>query len=260
MKRRTVCGWIIGVLLIVSMQAVAQEGGAPVPGPDGLAGGRMRMGPGRGGMLEGREGRMGGPGMGGGEEAIIGRLLATPMVAEKLGLSEEQVKTIKGKMEGFRTELETLRLDLEQASIEQARLLITQSVDEAAVMAAVEKAGEIRTKIAKVMMRQLLTVKKELTPEQIEKARTLLRERMEKERERFGAGRDQGEGGPGQRRDLTPEQMEKAREMMRERMEKGREGGGTGQWRRPRERGPRGNEEDRPREDQHETPAPEQAL
>ncbi len=190
----------------------------------------MKMRPPRGGMggmggMSG-EGRMGAPGIGmGGEEAALGRLLTNPKVAETLGLSGEQVKSLQEKMDGVRKEIDALRADLEKASMEQARLLTTQTVDEAAVMAAVEKAGEIRTKIAKLMVQQLLTVKKTLTPEQIEKARAMIRERI--------GAREQGEGA------------------------------GPGQWRRPRDRGGRGPEEGRrpePPAGKAPPPPPEQAL
>jgi Spy/CpxP family protein refolding chaperone len=149
------------------------------------------------GMGEGMEAGMGGHAAGmAGEGAIIARLLKAPKVAEELGLSQEQVKSLQEKLDALRKEVATLRIDLENASLEQARLLTGQTVDEAAVMGAVEKAGEISTKIAKLAAQQLLTVKKVLTPQQIEKAKAMMRERVEKERERFTGGRGgQGEGG-----------------------------------------------------------------
>jgi Spy/CpxP family protein refolding chaperone len=138
-------------------------------------------------MLEGREAKYGGLGMGpgAGEEALLARLVTSPRAAEKLGISKEQVKTIQEKLTALRKEVATLQVDLEAVSMDQARLLTaTQTVDEAAVMVAIEKAGEIRTKIAKLMVQQLLTVKKVLTPEQIEKARGMRRELREENQDR----------------------------------------------------------------------------
>jgi Spy/CpxP family protein refolding chaperone len=145
-------------------------------------------------MGEGAEAGMGGHAAAGigGEGAMIARLLKAPKVAEELGLTQEQVKNLQEKLDALRKEVATLRIDLENASLEQARLLTGQTVDEAAVMAAVEKAGEISTKIAKLAARQLLTVKKILTPQQIEKAKAMIRERMERDRDRFGGARGQG--------------------------------------------------------------------
>jgi Spy/CpxP family protein refolding chaperone len=166
-------------------------------------------------------------GPGGGEEAMIARILTNPKAAETLGLSEEQVKALREKLDNGRKEMETLRVDLEKASVEQAHLLTaTQAVDEAAVMAAVEKAGEIRTKIAKLAVQQLLIVKKTLTPEQIEKARTVMRERLEKARQQEigGARGDQGDG--------------------------------AGSRRRPRDRGGRGHDEGQPGGERGEKPPP----
>lgn len=169
----------------ITLQAVAQEGVPPAE-PAGREGPRIKAGQPRGGMLEGREGRM--EGRMGGDGAMIARLLTNPKVAEELGLSQEQIKSLQEKLDALRKEIATLNIDLESSSMEQARLLTAQKVDESAVMSAVEKAGDLRTKIAKLMVQQMLTVKKILTPEQVEKARAMMRERMEK-------ARGQGEGG-----------------------------------------------------------------
>lgn len=201
MKSSWTVGQVACVAVIFAVQAVAQDGDRPPMAQGGHEGPRMRQGP-RGGMFEGREGRPGGPGMpgvGGGEEAMLARILAVPKVAETLGLSADQIKTLQDGLTSNRKEIATLQVDLENASMEQARLLTSnQNVDESAVMATVDKAGEIRTKIAKLMIKQLLIVKKTLTPEQIEKARAMIRERVEKNRDRIGAdGEQDGDAGPG---------------------------------------------------------------
>ena len=222
MKDSVAVGLAVCFAFAIAAQGFAQEGEHSAGGQAGRDGAKMRAGPPRGGMWEGREGRFGGAGMGlgGGEEAMIGRLLANPKVAETLGLGEDQIKTLKDKLEGVRKDMEPLRADLEKASMDQAHLLTaTQTVDEAAIMATVEKAGEIRTKIAKLMIQQLLTVKKTLKPEQIEKARAMIRERM-------NGAKGQGEGV------------------------------GPGQWRRPRDRGARGPDEGQPPKGDGEKPLP----
>lgn len=230
MKSCASVGLAMCIAVVVVAQSVAQQAEGLGAEPVGREGPRMRKGPTRGGAFEGREGRLGGPvmGPGGGEEAMVARVLSNPKVAEKLGLSQEQVKTLTEKLDAVRKEIATLQIDLEGVSIQQAHLLTaTQTVDEAAVMAAVEKTGEIRTKIAKLMIQQLLTVKKTLTPEQIEKARAMIRERFSGPKDK-----DQGEGvGPGERR-------------------------------RSRDRGSRGQDEGQPQGERghHPPPPPEQAL
>ena len=228
MKSSAAVGLAMCVAVVVAAQGVAQQVEGPGAEQVGREGPRMRKGPTRGGAFEGREGRQGGPvmGPGGGEEAMVARVLSNPKVAEKLGLSQEQVKTLTEKLDAVRKEIATLQIDLEGVSMQQAHLLTTtQAVDEVAVMAAVEKTGEIRTKIAKLMIQQLLTVKKTLTPEQIEKARAMIRER-------FSGPKDQGE-------DV-----------------------GAGQRRRPHDRSARGQDEGQPPGERghHPPPSPEQAL
>lgn len=237
MKSNGAVGVMVVVAAVAVTQAFAQETDRPPMEQVGREGPRMRpAGPQRGGMFEGREGRSGGPrvGSGGGEEALLARILTNPKVAETLGLSQEQIKTLQEKLTAVRKEIATLQVDLDNASMEQARLLTaTQTVDEAAVMTAIEKAGEIRTKIAKLMVQQLLAVKKTLTPAQIEKARDLRREFQEKNRERLSAPRDQGETGE------------------------------AGKAKRPRDRGARGSDEGRPPEGHGENqppPPPERAM
>jgi Spy/CpxP family protein refolding chaperone len=142
--------------------------------------------------------RDGGPGMGMGgdlpmEHGMLGRFLMNPKAAEELALTPEQVKTLKEQSEPARAEMETLRKELEQASVEQAKLLTGDSVDEEALMAAVEKTAAVRLKMAKLAMRQLLVVKKTLTPEQVAKAREMMRERLNRRPPEGGEGGPRGE-------------------------------------------------------------------
>ena len=91
-------------------------------------------------------------------------------------------------------------------ALEQASLLTGKEVDEAAVMAAVEKAGKARTEIAKLRVKAILMLKETLTDEQREQVHKMMAERFRgrrKERregmERFraagrGRRRDPGDG------------------------------------------------------------------
>ena len=129
------------------------------------------------------------------EEGAIGRAIANPRVAEKLGLSAEQATRLAGEMDTLRAEHDTLRAQLEASALDQVKLMSGPAVDEGAVMAAVEKSGAIRTQMAKVRMRQLFVLKKNLSPEQLATVRHLMRSRMQT---RMGGGGDirRGAGRP----------------------------------------------------------------
>jgi Spy/CpxP family protein refolding chaperone len=100
---------------------------------------------------------------------MIERLLESPEIAEAAGITEEQQAMLRdARFESKTREIE-LRADLEKTGLEQARLMTEETVDEAAVLAAVEKAGALRTELAKLKIGQVLLVKKTLTPEQLKK-------------------------------------------------------------------------------------------
>lgn len=129
----------------------------------------------------GGERRKGGRGH---REGMIARIVSNPKVAQQIGLSEEQIEALKDGTHDIKTERIKLREKLELAAQEQARLMTESSIDEDAVMAAVEKTGEIKTKLAKLQVKQLLLVKKTLTVEQIGQVKELMMQRTKKYRER----------------------------------------------------------------------------
>jgi Spy/CpxP family protein refolding chaperone len=139
------------------------------------------------------EGMRPGPGglMGGGfdsGEGMIVRLLENEKLAKDAGVTDEQVATLKTKLDGVRKEQIDLRAELEKAALEQARLLSDKTVDEAAIMTAVDKTSEVHAKMARNRMKQLLIVKQTLTPEQTEKIKELMRERIGRIKEGVGRG------------------------------------------------------------------------
>lgn len=118
-----------------------------------------------------------------------------PEVAETLGLSDEQKARIADMIADLRKQRVRLQADLEIAAIEQVRLLAAPEVNEAAVLAGVEKTGAIRTELAKLEIRPMIGIRKILSAEQLQKARALVRERMQRQMH-GGPGAD-GEPGPG---------------------------------------------------------------
>ena len=165
----------------------------------GFGGGRFgKEGEGRG---QGRRPGMGGPG---GDrqppmEMIIAKLLQNPEAREKLGLTEEQANAIKTGSEEIRNQMQELSEKMRTAAEEQVQLLQADTIDEEAVMAAVEKTGDIRTQIAKLRVQGMILVKSILTVEQIAKTREFMRNRM-RERMRDRGPRDGDREGEGEGR------------------------------------------------------------
>ena len=138
-------------------------------------------------------GRVGGPrgGMGPREFNMdpIVHAVNSPKIAEKLGLSDEQkakLKELNDRAKGGRDNMKKVR----EAMMRQVQLMKDDTIDEAAVMKAIDEVFELRKQMAREQVKRLIEVKKILTPEQIAKAR----EEMKNSR---GARR-----GPGQRRDF----------------------------------------------------------
>ncbi|MDD4868934.1 MAG: hypothetical protein PHR77_00130 [Kiritimatiellae bacterium] len=119
---------------------------------------------------------------GGIQDAIIGKIVNNPQVASEVGLSEEQVKTLKNSLAEMKKQFEDFQKQLKESGLEQAKIMTGDSVDENALFTAVEKAGKIRTEMAKVRIRQMLLVKKTLTPEQINKVREMVQKRVKQMR------------------------------------------------------------------------------
>jgi Spy/CpxP family protein refolding chaperone len=113
------------------------------------------------------------------EEGILFRLINNRKMAEHLGLREDQIGSLTEKGYDLRKETISLRAELELAALEQARLLTQENVDEKALMGAVEKTGEIRIRMAKIQIKNLLLVRKALTPEQYGRLRKMIQERAE---------------------------------------------------------------------------------
>ncbi len=216
-------GHIIAAAVMTAGVALAQEQPpvAPPPPAPGTPAPEGREWQGRGIM---RGGRM--DGEGGGPEGLLLRALERPEVVAALGLSEETVQTLKAAAHEQSVAMIDLRAEMEKTALEQARLLAQPQVDEAAVMAAVEKLGALRIDAAKRQVRQVLLIKQLLTPEQLAKVREFAQRRRE--------GADGGPRAPGGR-----ERMEQGRER-REKARRDRDNQGG-----DRERGDGGQAPDR---------------
>lgn len=164
--------WLILTVACVAMGALAQS-----PGPEPAAGTpkepSRRIG---GGSME-RDGM------------LLKMLMPESKLAKEIGLTEAQGAQLKKLLSSTQAEGRETRADMERLAMKQAELLSQDPPDEDAVMKVVEQMGDLRTRIAKQQMQQLLAALKVLTPEQ----RTKLREQMKSRSEPLRDGRKDSE-------------------------------------------------------------------
>lgn len=119
----------------------------------------------------------------------IARTLSDPKMVEKLGLSEEQQKKIKKIQKSNRGDAMENQKKLRKAMDRQMKLLMSEKVDESAVMAAIDEVFDIRKDLAKAQTKQVIEMKSILTSEQLKQARSSFKEM----RKRFGRMGDEGD-------------------------------------------------------------------
>lgn len=169
-------------------------------------------------------GPMGGMGEEQSRESMLARFVTDEATAKKLGLTEEQVKHLKARSVELRKAAIRLKAEQELAGMAQVELLSADELDEAAIMAAVEKTGHIRTEIAKLQILPIIELKKTLTPQQLDQAKRMLHERM-RQRVHAQSGKDQPQGeGPEWRRPPRGEAPAGDRERERRRPPRNPEG------------------------------------
>ena len=158
---------------------------------EGRGEGRMEgRGEGRGAM-EARQGPGNPEALG---ARILQRLLDNPDKMKEFGITEDQAKALQSGFYDLEKKMVSLRSEAELSEIEVRRLMQADDADEAALMAAIDKAGQAQTAIRKAMASQRLAVQKILGPETAKKIKHLIGERMRQAR---GGGEDQGPRGRG---------------------------------------------------------------
>jgi Spy/CpxP family protein refolding chaperone len=124
---------------------------------------------------------------------MIERIIRDRELAERLGLTEDQIRTLKDGVYKLKLQEIDLRAALEKSAMEQAKLMTAEKVDEKALMDAVEKTGSIRTELAKLRVKGLMLLRDTLTGEQIKEIREQHRkmaDRIRREgRRKFGRDR-----------------------------------------------------------------------
>jgi Spy/CpxP family protein refolding chaperone len=165
--------------------------------PDGSegSGGARRLGPGdrrgewdrgRGGFERGGHGR---------REFGLSQILSNPDIQQKVGVTPEQVAKIRQEESTFRKTAIQQRADLRVKQIDLQELLAVDKPDRAAIDRQLQAISASRLAVEKSRIDFRLNMKDALTPEQREKLRQAMKDRMPA---RQGAGR-RGPGGRGQR-------------------------------------------------------------
>lgn len=134
----------------------------------------------RGGMSRGEM-------MRGGAFDPISRFVSMPGMDEKLGLSAEQKEKLAAFSAPNRDSERANRDKMRAAMEKQNELMKADSIDEAAVMAAVDEVFELRKAAAKEQVKRTIGVRSILTAEQLEKVRELMKSRRPAMRQRPNA-------------------------------------------------------------------------
>ena len=133
------------------------------------------------------------------QQYFIGRMLADPKAVADVGLSEDQLKTLKSAMDQIKTVRDEIQKRLTEAEAQQAKLMEDSAADEAAVLVALENVSKIRLELDTALVKHALLVKKTLTPEQC----VIIKDLMEQSRKEHSQG-DHGEGAHGPQRPAQP--------------------------------------------------------
>lgn len=147
-------------------------------------------------------GPVGGPrrGMGGMRDGMmmepIVRFAMRPDAAEKFGFSEEQKEKLKA-LQQERGKSGEAQKKLQEAMQKQSKLMTAESIDEAALMAAIDEVFALRCQIAKEQTKRVVAVKAILTPEQVQKIHDEMKKMFESRGDRGPRGKGPRRGGPG---------------------------------------------------------------
>lgn len=95
-------------------------------------------------------------------------------LADRLGLGAAKLRVLKERLYDAQQERIRLKAQLDVARLRLRRLLDQDAPDEPAVMAAVERLGQLRTDLHKQQLKLLLRIRAELTIEQRRALKSLL--------------------------------------------------------------------------------------
>jgi hypothetical protein len=184
--------------MVLAGQGYAQE--VPPNGPFGGAAGE------RGREMRQHMGDRGGGNRGIGGNEMLFRFVQDPQMAKEIGLSDEKTKTLKAAFQKLQEKQIDLQAELAKLNLQQtgqvAGLLTDRNKNPDEALKLVEEMGKINTELSKLAIERILSIRENLTNEQIAKAREIAQDRMARMREEMmkREGREGGrphEGGEG---------------------------------------------------------------
>lgn len=182
---------LMAVALLIPLAATAQPG--PGDGPSCPKGHEM----GQGQACQHGPGPMGpgcgmrGPGFND-DQAPLGRIL---MMADELGLSEQQRNQLKKMQVDFRMQMIDRDAEVEKAELRLRTMMMDKNAVEAEVDRAIDDVARVRAEVQKLQYGHRKQMRGVLTDEQFEKLQKMREERREDRMEQgMGMGQRQGMG------------------------------------------------------------------
>jgi len=116
---------------------------------------------------------------GAGGAPLDGKWWKNPRIVQELSLTPPQADRIEAIFLRARPRLIDLRADFEKKRLRQEAAMQAPDVDPRDAEKAIDEVEEARSRLAKARMEMFLEIRRVLTPEQRERARSLLEERRE---------------------------------------------------------------------------------
>ncbi len=106
------------------------------------------------------------------------RALHDPLVRQQLGISDDQAKTLEQQVADFRKKVIQDQANLEIQRVDLQNLLASENPDRSVINDKLEQVNSAQLALQKSALNFYLIVKQEITPEQQQKIRQFLRERL----------------------------------------------------------------------------------
>lgn len=117
----------------------------------------------------------------------VGRVVHDPVLADKIGLSSDELQALQQAYFQHRKKVATLRGQIGVAQVELEEAKLQDPVDETAINAILDRIGELRTSLSKERVRFELKVKKLLGPDRLQRLKNEIR--LKCGRQAHGRGR-----------------------------------------------------------------------
>jgi len=114
-------------------------------------------------------------------------LMQLKMMTDKLNLTADQQKELKGLIVNTRRDLINLKRDLDLKNLDLEVAMFNEDPDEATVTKLIQETGSIKTKMQVLQVNERMKFKKVLTPEQQKKMKEMHKNMFQKMKMRSGS-------------------------------------------------------------------------